>query len=155
CVDDAQRLLQAMFGLAWQYRFLYRNLNDLLSGSRHLETQVQATFAAKKQSIGSLLASMADAGALHMDARDIPTLATNMVVMQTYWLSFEYVHNPRHALEPQSAAPLQERGVQQVLQLLAPYLSPTQRARLPRPGEESPVPTPLPAIAWPAHAQAA
>jgi hypothetical protein len=53
-----------------------------------------------------------------------------MVVLLTYWLSFEYVRDPRHALEPDNAQKALLRGAQHVLNLLAPYLEAGQRQHL-------------------------
>ncbi|MEY4139463.1 MAG: hypothetical protein RLZZ371_1645 [Pseudomonadota bacterium] len=69
-------------------------------------------------------------GALHIDSREIDATATSMVVVLTYWLSFEYVRDPRHALEEQNAQVAALRGVQHVLSLLAPFLDPVQRSHL-------------------------
>ncbi len=43
--------------------------------------------------------------------------------MVTYWLSYEYVRNPRQALEPASAGLALTRGAQHVLALLTPYMA--------------------------------
>ncbi|RYH27833.1 MAG: TetR family transcriptional regulator, partial [Alcaligenaceae bacterium] len=51
-------------------------------------------------------------------------------VLLTYWLNFEYAHDPRHALEPGSAAAALLRGVHHVLGLLTPYLEPGQHLHL-------------------------
>jgi hypothetical protein len=48
-----------------------------------------------------------------------------MSVMVTYWLSYEYVRNPRQALEPASAGLALTRGAQHVLALLTPYMANT------------------------------
>ena len=48
----------------------------------------------------------------------------------TYWLSFEYVRDPRHALEPEQAATALARGAVHGLSLLAPFLEPASRAHL-------------------------
>ena len=53
-----------------------------------------------------------------------------MVVVLTYWLSFEYVRDPRHALEPESAGAALLRGAFHVLSLLLPYLDAGQRDHL-------------------------
>ena len=53
-----------------------------------------------------------------------------MVVVLTYWLSFEYVRDPRRALEPENAQGALLRGAHHVLNLLAPYLEPGQRLHL-------------------------
>jgi hypothetical protein len=53
-----------------------------------------------------------------------------MVVVLTYWLSYEYVRNPREALEPAHAQSALMRGAHHTLHLLAPYLGPEQRRHL-------------------------
>jgi Bacterial transcriptional repressor len=57
-------------------------------------------------------------------------VANAMVVVLTYWLSFEYVQNPRHALEPEHAQAALARGAWHVLSLLTPYLDTPARAHL-------------------------
>ena len=49
-------------------------------------------------------------------------MATNMVVVATYWLSYEYVRNPRKYSEQQAIADALARGCYQVLSMLGPYL---------------------------------
>jgi hypothetical protein len=73
---------------------------------------------------------MGRAGSLQMDTREMEPTATSMVVVLTYWLSFEYVRDPRNALEPASAQAALLRGGQHVLNLLVPYLQPQQRNHL-------------------------
>jgi hypothetical protein len=53
-----------------------------------------------------------------------------MVVVLIYWLSYEYVRDPRKALEPESAGPALVRGAYHVLSLLMPYLDPAAREHL-------------------------
>ena len=129
-VEDAWFFMHTLFELLWQYRFLYRDLNDLLSKNRHLETHFQAVLEHKARAVRTLLDGMGRAGALHLDARQIEPTATSMVVVLTYWLSFEYVRDPRHALEPESARAAQLRGAHHVLHLLMPYLESVQREHL-------------------------
>jgi len=129
-IDDAWAFMQTLFALVWQYRFLYRDLNDLLSKNRRLETHFQSVLTGKTRSVKTLLESLNRAGTLRMDAREIETTATTMVLVLTYWLSFEYVRDPRNALEPESAPTALLHGVQHVLSQLAPYLEAGQRARL-------------------------
>jgi len=77
-----------------------------------------------------LIAGLSRAGHLDIDAREVDTLARSMVVVLTYWLSYEYVRNPREALEPSHAQGALLRGGQHTLHLLAPYLAPEQRRHL-------------------------
>jgi len=103
-VEDAWFFMHTLFELIWQYRFLYRDLNDLLSKNRRLETHFQTVLKNKTRSVKALLESMNRSGALRMDSREMEPTATSMVVVLTYWLSFEYVRDPRRALEPCCAA---------------------------------------------------
>jgi AcrR family transcriptional regulator len=129
-VEDAWFFMHTLFELIWQYRFLYRDLNDLLSKNRRLETHFQRVLKNKTRSIKALLDGMTHAGAVTIDSREVEATATSMVVVLTYWLSFEYVRDPRKALEPENAQAALLRGAHHVLNLLVPYLEQSQRAHL-------------------------
>jgi hypothetical protein len=53
-----------------------------------------------------------------------------MVVVLTYWLSYEYVRDPRHALEPEATQRSLLRGAAHTMSLLLPYLQAGQREHL-------------------------
>ena len=129
-VEDAWFFMHSLFELIWRYRFLYRDLNDLLSKNRRLETQFQLVLKNKARAIRGLLAGLSRARHLDIDAREVDTLAQSMVVVLTYWLSYEYVRNPREALEPGHAQGALLRGAHHTLHLLAPYLATEQRQYL-------------------------
>src|SRR5690606_24592277 len=61
-------------------------------------------------------------GALEATDAEIDALSTNIVVVATYWLSYEYVRNPRKYSEQQAMTEALTRGCYQVLSLLGPYL---------------------------------
>ena len=129
-VEDAWFYMHTLFELIWQYRFLYRDINDLLSKNRRLETHFQWVLKNKTRSIRAMLDAMSRAGAVKIDSRELEPTATSMVVVLTYWLSFEYVRDPRKALEPESAQMALLRGAHHVLNLLVPYLEAGQREHL-------------------------
>jgi AcrR family transcriptional regulator len=129
-VEDAWFFLHSLFELIWQHRFLYRDLNDLLSKNRRLETHFQAVLKNKARAVRAMLDGMSRAGAMSIDSRDVEATATSMVVVLTYWLSYEYVRDPRKALEPDAAQSALLRGAHHVLQLLVPYLEQGQRMHL-------------------------
>ena len=128
-VEGAWFFLHSLFENLWEHRFIYRNLNDLLSRNRHLETQLQALIESMVAALRNLLDSMRQQ-VLSMPSREVPTMATSMVVLLTYWLSFEYVRDPRRALEPEHAQAALLRGASHVLGLLGPYLAQEQRSHL-------------------------
>jgi AcrR family transcriptional regulator len=129
-VEDAWFFMHTLFEMIWEYRFLYRDLNDLLSKNRRLETHFQSILKNKTRAVKALLDGMRRSGALHIDSREMEATATSMVVVLTYWLSFEYVRDPRNALEPSNAQAALLRGAQHVLNLMTPYLESGQRAHL-------------------------
>jgi len=129
-VEDAWFFLHTLFELIWQYRFLYRDLNDLLSRNRRLETEFQTVLKNKTRAVRTMLDGMSRSGAMAIDSRQVEATATSMVVVLTYWLSYEYVRDPRRALEPQGAQQALLRGAYHVLHLLIPYLEPAQQAHL-------------------------
>ena len=129
-VEDAWFFMHTLFELIWQYRFLYRDLNDLLSKNRRLETHFQSVLKNKARSVRTLLDGMSRGGAMSIDSREVEATATSMVVVLTYWLSFEYVRDPRNALEPENAQAALLRGAHHVLNLLIPYLEQSQRMHL-------------------------
>ncbi len=129
-VEDAWFFMHTLFELIWQYRFFYRDLNDLLSKNRRLETHFQSVLKNKTRAVRALLDGMSRSGAITIDTREVDATATSMVVVLTYWLSFEYVRDPRRALEPENAQAALLRGAQHVLNLLVPYLEQSQRAHL-------------------------
>ncbi|MBL8330701.1 MAG: TetR/AcrR family transcriptional regulator [Rubrivivax sp.] len=129
-IEDAWLFFHMLFELVWQYRFLYRDLNDLLSKNRRLETHFQFVLKHKGKAVRDLLAGLGLGGAVRMDAREAAPVATAMVVVLTYWLSYEYVRDPRRALEPESAGAALSRGAYHTLSLLLPYLDGESRAHL-------------------------
>ncbi|HRW72622.1 TetR/AcrR family transcriptional regulator [Ottowia sp.] len=130
-VEDAWFFLHTLLELIWQYRFLYRDLNHLLSRNRRLETHFPAILRRKKQALGMLVDHLtAGSGVAPADERARDALAANLVVLLTWWLSYEYVLNPRQALEPQNAEGALLRGAWHGLGLLVPYLDPGPRAHL-------------------------
>jgi AcrR family transcriptional regulator len=122
-IEDAWFFLHSLFEQVWNHRFLYRDLNNLLSGNRHLETHFHAVLERQTQAFRQMLESLASAGLMKIDPDIIETLSASMSVMVTYWLSYEYVRNPRQALEPASAGLALIRGAQHVLALLTPYMA--------------------------------
>jgi AcrR family transcriptional regulator len=121
-VEDAWLFFHMLFERIWEYRFLFRDQNLLLSNSRHLEQHFKDAILKQNAAIQQLLMQLASHSALRIEPDQLQPVATAMGVVMTYWLSFEYVCNPRQALEPESADAAMLRGAQHVLHLLMPYL---------------------------------
>jgi AcrR family transcriptional regulator len=129
-VEDAWLFFHMLFELIWRYRFLYRDLNDLLSKNRRLETHFQFVLKNKAHAVRTVLEGLTRHASARIDRREAEAAASAMVVVLTYWLSYEYVRDPRRALEPDQAAAALSRGAFHVLSLLMPYLDPEAKAHL-------------------------
>jgi AcrR family transcriptional regulator len=121
-IEDVWLYLHLIFELVWRYRFFYRDLSDLLSRNRKLELHFKQILAHKIKVAQQLCEGLRNDQALAASDPEINALATNMVVVATYWLSYEYVRNPRKYTEQQAMADALARGCYQVLVLIGPYL---------------------------------
>src|SRR5436190_11488068 len=78
-IEDAWLFFHMLFELIWQYRFLYRDLNDLLSKNRRLETHFQFVLKNKSRAVQSVLDGLARGSAMRIDSREAGSVATAMV----------------------------------------------------------------------------
>ncbi|HPU51438.1 MAG TPA: TetR/AcrR family transcriptional regulator [Burkholderiaceae bacterium] len=126
--EDAWLFLHLLFESIWRYRFIYRDVNDLLSRNRRLELHFR-TILERKHSVARLLCeAMQRSGQLSASSTEISALATNMVVVATWWLSFEFVTGARHFGEAGYQNAAIARGAYQVLAMIAPFLNEEGRA---------------------------
>ena len=121
-IEDAWLFLHLLFELIWRYRCFYRDLNDLLSRNRKLEIHFQSILERKTKTAQRLCQELVNGGAMLANPREVQSLSTSMVVVATYWLSFEYVRNARKFSDPGMQSKAVARGAYQVLSLLSPYL---------------------------------
>jgi AcrR family transcriptional regulator len=121
-IQDIWTYLHLTFELVWRYRFFYRDLNDLLSRNRKLELNFKQILDHKIKVAHELCLGLRADGNLEASDVDIDALATNMVVVATYWLSYEYVRNPRKYTELQTMSDSLAKGCYQVIVLISPYL---------------------------------
>lgn len=134
--EDAWLFLHLLLEAIWRHRFIYRDLNDLLSRNRRLEMHFRSILERKIRTAKVLCAKLADDGRLSASASELDALATNMVVVATYWLSYEYVGNARRFNDPAYQSAAMARGAYQVLVLLAPYLGEGDHALFSRLADE-------------------
>ena len=121
-VEDAWFFIHTLFEYIWEYRFLYRDLNDLLSNNRQLEKQAQTLIERKNNALQAMLAGLRSHSVLPAENVELQHIATCMVALMTYWLSYEYVLNPRQALEIAQMERTITRGAFHVLGQIKPYL---------------------------------
>ena len=123
-VEDVWLFLHLVFEAIWRHRFIYRDVNDLLSRHRTLQNPFRLILAHKQRTAALILDGLREAGVANLTRGDIVTLAENMTLIASYWLSWEYALHPR--AEPGAEA--LARGAAHVIALAAPYLAPRERA---------------------------
>ncbi|MCP5265048.1 MAG: TetR/AcrR family transcriptional regulator [Burkholderiaceae bacterium] len=122
--EDAWLFLHLLFESIWRYRFVYRNLNDLVSRNRRLERHFHSVVERKRKAALALCEALIDSGRMRAHPMEVDALATNMVVLATYWLSFEYVGNADRFEQADYQSAAIARGAYHVLALVAPHLDP-------------------------------
>ncbi len=123
-LEDAWFFIHQLMERVWTYRFIYRDLNDLLSRNRRLEADMKDILHHKDTAFQVMLGQLARARMLDMDDSDRRTVSRHMVVLSTWWLSYAYVLNPRQALEESNAThALVESGLSMMM-LWKPYATP-------------------------------
>jgi AcrR family transcriptional regulator len=127
-VEDLWLYLHLMLEAIWDYRFLYRSLDDLLDRNRRLRTRFNRILDRKLQAVTSLCDGLVRARAMRARPEEIRALGRNVLVVATFWLNFQSVRG----LDAESAPVAMGQGAYQVMALVAPYLAGAARRHLDR-----------------------
>ena len=118
-IDETWSYLQYMADFMWTYRFLYRDLNDLLARNRTLETHFKQIISHKVRFARDMCELLVSDAEMVATPAEIEVIATNMAVISTYWLSYQYVMHPRKYNRTRSARNCRSACV---ISVMAPYL---------------------------------
>ena len=130
-LEDLWLYLHLMLEAVWDYRFLYRGLDDMLGRNRRLRERFERILARKHAAILGLAEGLAATGALRARPEEVMGLAHNVLVVATYWPSYQALRGRRPPGDRDAAADL-GRGAYQVMALVAPYLAGRARRHLDR-----------------------
>ena len=125
-LEDVWMQLHLVFECMWNYRFLYRDLVDILSRNRKLKAHFARILNRAAGSAGAVLGGLAEAGILRATPDEIRATAENILLVATFWLNFNIVRNAR----PDSSPDDLTHGIYQVMLLIAPFLRDGERAHL-------------------------
>jgi AcrR family transcriptional regulator len=131
-IEDLWLYLHLMFEAIWDYRFLYRNLEDIVGRNRRLREHFNRIVEAKLAAVEGLCGGLARAGLLEATPAEVRALAVNVLVVATYWLNFQAVRAGREAGDARDPG----TGAYQVMSLVAPYLAGEARRHFERLGRE-------------------
>jgi AcrR family transcriptional regulator len=121
-VEDNWFYLYVVFEEMYSYRFLYRNLSDLLYRYPDLGRRFRRILALKHKAIAAVWSTLTQAAVVSIPEDEVEALIDNMVLLLTYWLNYDHLlHDDR------PPALIIHKGVYQLMSMVAPYLGEQQR----------------------------
>jgi AcrR family transcriptional regulator len=131
-IEDLWLYLHLMFEAIWDFRFLYRNLDDIVARNRRLHDRFNRIVDAKLETVGGLCDALVAAGLMRASTSEIRALAENVLVVATYWFNFRAIRAGREECDTHDPG----SGAYQVMALVAPYLVGEARDHLERLGRD-------------------
>ncbi|MCY0387730.1 TetR family transcriptional regulator [Robbsia sp. Bb-Pol-6] len=121
-IDEVWHYLKYMADFLWTYRFFYRDLNDLLARNRTLELHFKQIVGHKVRFARDLCEQLVADDEMLATPAQIGVISTNIGVIATYWLSYQFVMNPRQYNEQEAIRTELHQASLQILSIMAPYL---------------------------------
>lgn len=132
-VDDFWLWLHLFFERMGEFRFIYRDLDELASRDGALGARLSRLLRQAVATVVELCRGMVGAGTMAASEREIAALAQNVVLVASYWPSFTRIGRaPSDTANETDAG----RAAYQVLALIAPYLAGDARAHIERLGRD-------------------
>ena len=128
-VDDLWLWLHLLFEQMWQFRFLCHDLDELASRDPRLGKRIGALLRKGAATVVELCRGMVAAATMRASDREIEALADNVLLVATYWSSYDRARRAAHDDTSEVDA---GRAAYQVLALFGPYLIGDARAHLDR-----------------------
>lgn len=125
-LEDVWLQLHLVFECMWEYRFLYRDLVDILARNRKLRQRFARILNRAAASAEAVLDGLARAEILRATQDEIHATAENVLLVATFWLNY-------HAVRGANPEPVQNdlgQGIYQVMLLIAPFLRDAERVHL-------------------------
>ena len=136
--DDLWLLLHLLFERMWEYRFFYRDLDEITSRNRRIALRFADFNQRGEATVMQLCRGMVQAGAMRASEREITAIAHNVLMIATYWMSWQRVsrRSPTHDNDTAKTENRLAQAAYQVMALIAPYLQGEARALIDQLGTE-------------------
>ena len=123
-LEDVWLQLHLVFECIWDYRFLYRDIVNILSRNRSLRLRFARILKRGSGNAHAIMKGLDESGAMRASAAEIEGLATNILVLATFWLNYAGIRGEK---DEQRAI---EQGIVQVMMLVSPFLRDSERLHL-------------------------
>ena len=123
-LEDVWLQLHLVFECIWDYRFLYRDLVDILTRNRRLRLRFARILKRADEQAHQVMRGLAQAGVMRASADEVDAAATNILVIATFWLNYAAARGDKD-----EQASIRD-GIVQVMMSLAPFLRDAERVHL-------------------------
>ena len=116
-VEDNWFYLYVVFEEMYNYRFLYRNLSDLLDRYPDLKKRFRRLLKLKRAAIAAVWETLSREAVVSTTEEEATALVDNLVLLLNYWLNYDHLQHAERA-----PALTIHQGVYQMMSMIAPYL---------------------------------
>jgi AcrR family transcriptional regulator len=127
-VEDLWFLLHLLFEAMWDHRFLFRDLDEILSRNRRLASRFASIMRRGTRTVTGLCRSLVAAETMRASEGEIAALSDNVALVATYWFSYQKLSAGERPADGIDLG----RAAYQVLSLVAPFLRGEARALIDR-----------------------
>ena len=125
-MEDMWFYLHMVFEVIAEYRFLYRNLIQLMTRIEFLKRHFRHILALKSQTALNIMKNLAELGTLKADEQTIASLADQIALTATFWLNYSIAIYDDDFDEEKKLS----HGIFHVMRMVAPFLTDTERELL-------------------------
>ena len=125
-MEDMWLYLHLVFESIWEYRFLYRDLENIVSRSKKLRLRFKRILERKIKTAVAILEGLVQTKVIQATTEEIQALATNVAVIATYWINFYNIRSDDRNSSDNNLG----LGVYQVMALVSPFLREDMRKLL-------------------------
>jgi len=125
-MEDMWLYLHMVFEVIAEYRFLYRNLIQLMNRIEFLKRHFRHILALKSQTALSIMTQLAKDDLLNADAQTIASLADQIALTATFWLNYSIAIYDDNFDEEKKLS----HGIFHVMRMVAPFLTEHDKAIL-------------------------
>lgn len=135
---DSWMYVHLIFETISHYRFLYRDLANILGRNDKLLTRFNRILDKKLNAAKATFTLLRERGTMSLSDEELSALAGNIVVTATYWINYEHIRNKTIRMSLNSV-PTKEKpeeneniaqGVFQVMTLVSPWMEPETRGMI-------------------------
>ncbi len=125
-MEDMWFYLHMVFEVIGEYRFLYRNLIQLMNRIDFLKRHFRHILALKSQTALTIMTSLADDELLNADKSTIASLADQIALTATFWLNYSIAIYDDDFDEEKKLS----HGIFHIMRMVAPFLTENDKSLL-------------------------